>query len=102
MIYRQWNGRTSTGARQATTALRLYASASSMSAASRIQKPPMCCLVSRNGPSVMKMFVSGDSTLGMGRLKSVPPFALLLETRLNHLPDFESGRIIVVGKRRVP
>src|SRR5262249_34263550 len=47
------NARTSTGTRQATTALRAHASASSMSAASSIQKPPTCSLVSRDGPSVM-------------------------------------------------
>ena len=38
----------------------------------------MCSLVSRNGPSVMNMLVSGDSTLGMGATYWVPPFALLL------------------------
>src|SRR5262245_23813642 len=43
----QRNARTSTGTRQATTALRPQASASSMSAHWRIQKPPMCSLASR-------------------------------------------------------
>src|SRR5271154_1498455 len=47
------NARTSPGTRQATTALRPHASASSMSAASSIQKPPTNSLVSRYGPSVM-------------------------------------------------
>ena len=41
------NARTSTGTRQAATALRPQASASSMSAHWRIQKPPMCSLASR-------------------------------------------------------
>src|SRR5260370_3183877 len=45
--------RTSTGARQATTALRPHANASSRLAASSIQKPPTCSLVSRYGPSVI-------------------------------------------------
>ena len=48
----QPKARTSTGARQATAALRPHASASSMLAASSIQKPPMCSLVSMYGPSV--------------------------------------------------
>src|SRR5277367_6588995 len=43
------NARTSTGARQAMTALRPHSCAFSMSAASSIQKPPMCSLVSRYG-----------------------------------------------------
>jgi len=34
--------------------LRAHATASSMSAHSKIQKPPMCSLVSRYGPSVMR------------------------------------------------
>ena len=46
------NWRTSTGALQATAALRPHASASSRSAASSIQKPPTCSLASRYGPSV--------------------------------------------------
>src|SRR6185312_500368 len=46
------NSRTSTGARHATTALRPHATASSMLPASSIQKPPICSLVSRYGPSV--------------------------------------------------
>jgi len=45
-VLRQLNGRTSTGARQATAAFRPHASASSRSAASSTQKPPMCSLVS--------------------------------------------------------
>src|SRR5208337_1722674 len=56
---RQKNARTSTGARQATTALRPHATASSMFAAFRIQKPPMCSLVSRYGPSVTRTLPSG-------------------------------------------
>jgi hypothetical protein len=53
------NGRTSTGARQATAALRPHASASSRLAASSTQKPPMCSLVSRYGPSVIRTLPSG-------------------------------------------
>jgi hypothetical protein len=52
-VVRQLISRTSTGARQATTALRPHASASSRSAAFSTQKPPMCSLLSRYGPSVM-------------------------------------------------
>ena len=43
----QKNGRTSTGTRHATTAFRPHSTASSMSATSRTQKPPMCSLVSK-------------------------------------------------------
>src|SRR5438046_2344136 len=69
---RQRNGRTSTGARQARTALRPDASASSRLAAFRIQKPPTCSLVSRYGPSV-------TSTLPLGCARS--DFALLAPAR---------------------
>src|SRR5690349_16599852 len=58
-VLRQLNGRTSTGARQATAALRPHASASFRSTASSTQKPPMCSLVSRYGPSVMSTLPSG-------------------------------------------
>src|ERR1700693_4241093 len=58
-MFERKNGRTSTGARQATTALRPHASASSRSAASSIQKPPICSLVSRYGPSVMSTLPPG-------------------------------------------
>src|SRR5580704_2378754 len=53
------NSRTSTDARQATAALRPHATASSMLAASSIQKPPMCSFVSRYGPSVTTTFPPG-------------------------------------------
>ena len=49
---RQLNRRTSTGALQATAALRAHASASSRSAASSTHNPPTCSMVSRYGPSV--------------------------------------------------
>jgi hypothetical protein len=50
---------TSTGARQATTALRPHASASSRSAASSTQNPPMFSLVSGYGPAVMSTLPPG-------------------------------------------
>src|SRR6266852_3199264 len=58
-VLRQLNGRTSTGARQATAASRPHASASSRLAASSTQKPPMCSFVSRYGPSVTSTLPSG-------------------------------------------
>src|SRR5207253_6063519 len=48
-----WNGRTSTGALQATVARAASASASSRSAAWMTQNPPSCSFVSANGPSVV-------------------------------------------------
>jgi hypothetical protein len=42
--------RTSTCPRVAATPFRAHATASSMSAHSKIQKPPICSLVSRYGP----------------------------------------------------
>src|ERR1700733_7100263 len=62
-VLRKRIGRTSTGARQATAALRPHASASFRSAASSTQKPPMCSLVSVYGPSVA-------STLPLGCARS--------------------------------
>src|ERR1700722_376063 len=53
------SSRTSPDARQATAPLRAHASASSISAASSIQKPPMCSLVSVYGPSVTSTLPSG-------------------------------------------
>jgi ankyrin repeat protein len=44
---------------KATTALRPHSSASFMSVASSTQKPPMCSLVSRYGPSVMSTLPPG-------------------------------------------
>src|SRR5208337_1553990 len=72
------NARTSTGARQATAALHPHASASSRSAASSTQKPPMCSLVSRYGPSVMSTlppgFAGSDFAL---RAEDRPPTKIL-------------------------
>src|SRR5215467_2166734 len=48
-----WNGRTSTGAPQASDPLAAQASAASRSGAVMTQKPPSCSLVSANGPSVV-------------------------------------------------
>jgi hypothetical protein len=50
------------------TPLRAHATAWSMSAVSNIQKPPMCSLVSRYGPSVMSTPPSGcaRSTFALG------------------------------------
>src|SRR5215831_8156100 len=48
-----WNGRTSTGAPQASEPLAAQASAASRSGAVMTQKPPSCSLVSANGPSVV-------------------------------------------------
>ena len=45
-------GRTSTGSRHATAALRAQPRAASRSGALMIQNPPMCSLPSANGPSV--------------------------------------------------
>src|ERR1700689_29153 len=54
------NSSTSTEVRQATTALRPHATASSMLAASSIQKPPMC--------SFAKVWSIGDDHLSAGLL----------------------------------
>src|SRR5215470_5356946 len=48
-----WNGRTSTGAPQASDPLAAQASAASRSGAVMTQNPPSCSLVSANGPSVV-------------------------------------------------
>src|SRR5581483_9644600 len=61
------SSRTSPGTSQAMAAFFAHASASSILAASSIQNPPMCSLVSVYGPSVI-------STLPLGCLRSV--FAL--------------------------
>src|SRR5215472_5102777 len=48
-----WNGRTSTGSRQAAEPLAAQSSAASRSAAWMTQSPPSCSLVFANGPSVV-------------------------------------------------
>src|SRR6202050_5958429 len=72
------NARTSTGARQATTALRPHASASSRLAASSTQKPPMCSLVSRYGPSVMSTLPPGCARRDLALLAGVRAPAKIL------------------------
>src|SRR5271157_31998 len=72
------NGRTSTGARQATAALRPHASASSRLAASSTQKPPMCSLVSRYGPSVMSTLPSGCARSDLALLAGERPATKIL------------------------
>jgi hypothetical protein len=47
------NGRTSMGVPMARASLRPQASAESRSAALMIEKPPICSLLSMNGPSVV-------------------------------------------------
>jgi hypothetical protein len=102
-----WNAiRTSTGARQATAALRPHASASSRSAASSTQKPPMCSLVSRYGPSVMSTLPSGcarsDLAAGRGKASDENPdtgshhFAVERVDLVGHRLGFD-GRVVVVG-----
>ena len=78
-----------------------YASGSSMSAASRIQKPPMCSLVSRNGPSVMNMLVSGDSTLGMGATEIGAAIRFTLSWLVAGLvcDTFESGSDQIINRQ---
>src|SRR5580704_6345243 len=75
---RHRNGRTSTGARQATTALRPHASASSRFAALSIQKPPTCSLVSRYGPSVMSTLPLGCARRDLALLSPERPPAKTL------------------------
>src|SRR5215469_9308318 len=48
-----WNGRTSTGLRQAVEPLTAQSSALSRSGALITQNPPSCSFVSENGPSVV-------------------------------------------------
>src|SRR5580658_4479432 len=73
LLPRQRNGRTSTGARQATTALRPHARASSRFAAFSIQKPPTCSLVSRYGPSVISTLPSGCARRDFASLAGLRP-----------------------------
>src|SRR5262245_45235428 len=70
--------RTSPDARQATAPLRAHASASSISAASSIQKPPMCSLVSVYGPSVTSTLPSGWARSDLALLAGERPQANFL------------------------
>src|ERR1700733_5890183 len=72
------NSRTSTEARQATTALRPHARASSRLGASRIQKPPMFSLGSRYGPSVTRTLPSGCARRDFARPAAERPPAKIL------------------------
>src|SRR5580658_2846667 len=72
------NSRTSTDARQATTALRPHASASSRFAHFSSQKPPTCSLVSRYGPSVMSTLPPGCARSDLALLTGERPPAKIL------------------------
>src|SRR5260370_34186372 len=88
--------------------LRAHASASSISAASRIQKPPICSLVSMYGPSVTSTVPSGCfrtvfCVAGRGNSASELPgagsdhFAVERVDLLDHRFGY-GGRVEVVGE----
>jgi hypothetical protein len=100
------NGRTSTGARQATAALRPHPSASSRLAASSTQKPPMCSLVSRYGPSVIRTLPSGCTRSDLALLAAErPPTKILTPAATISSLSVDiaghrfvlCGRVVVVG-----
>jgi len=65
--------RTSCGQPQATAIFPAQSRASSLSATSTTAKPPMCSLVSVNGPSVNNGVPLDASTLNTGAVSSRPP-----------------------------
>src|SRR5262249_52550237 len=80
-ILRQLNWRTSTGARQATAAMRPHVSASSRPAAPSTKNPPMYSLVSTYGPSVTSTLPAGCARSHLALLaEERPPTKILTPT----------------------
>src|SRR5882762_2734030 len=75
-VFDRKNARTSHAPRPATAPLRAHASASSMSAASSIERPPTCSLVSRYGPSVMSTLPPGCARSDFASLAGCKPRSL--------------------------
>src|SRR5713226_1213200 len=96
------NARTSTGARQAATALRPHASASSRFAHSSSQKPPRGSLVSKYGPSVTSTLPSGCARSDLASLAAERPPAKSLtpaaSINIAHHRFGHDGRVEVVGE----